>query len=112
MKDNPYGTQKEKKRSTLFGDFKKSNVFDTNYNKSERVKTETRIPRMHYTSDLFTTQNNSFKTFLNEREELPRLSILDNYKQIMRIMTNSYVNQNENARKYLNVDPKNASADY
>lgn len=60
---------------------------------------------MHYTKDLYQTEVNSFRTFLNNQEELPRLSILDNYKQIMRIMTNSYVKSQENEKKYSNMDP-------
>jgi len=60
---------------------------------------------MHYTKDLYQTEVNQFRTFLNNQEELPRLSILDNYKQIMRIMTNSYVKSQENEKKYSNMDP-------
>ena len=37
------------------------------------------------------TENNSYSIFLQENEELPRLSILDNYKSVNRIMTSSYL---------------------
>lgn len=39
---------------------------------------------------------------MNDKGELPRLSILDNYKQIMRIMTNSYIKGNEYQQKFGN----------
>jgi hypothetical protein len=45
---------------------------------------------------------NSYSTFLGDKGELPRLSILDNYKQIMRIMTNSYLKGNEYSEKFGN----------
>ena len=45
---------------------------------------------------------NGYQTFLNEKGELPRLSILDNYKQIMRIMTNSYIKGSEYQNKFKN----------
>lgn len=45
------------------------------------------------------------------RDELPRLSILDNYKQIMRIMTNSYIKSFDAERKFKNCDPKSAAKD-
>ena len=66
---------------------------------------------MHTTNDTHATDVNRYKTFLNEREELPRLSILDNYKQIMRIMTSSYVKSFDLERKFKNVDPKSVSKD-
>ncbi len=40
--------------------------------------------------------------FLNDPEELPRLSILDNYKQIMRIMTTQYLKSGEEEKKFRN----------
>ena len=33
----------------------------------------------------------SYNTFLTDKEELPRLSILTNYNNIMRIMTKNYI---------------------
>lgn len=45
---------------------------------------------------------NGYATFLNEKSELPRLSILDNYKQIMRIMTNSFNKGREYQNKFKN----------
>jgi hypothetical protein len=45
---------------------------------------------------------NKYANFLNDKTELPRLSILDNYKQIMRIMTTSYIKGNEYQQKFGN----------
>lgn len=39
---------------------------------------------------------------MNDKSELPRLSILDNYNQITRIMTNSYIKGNEYQNKFKN----------
>ena len=50
--------------------------------------------------DSFMGEKNEFKNFLQERTDLPRLSILDNYKQIKRIMTSSYLKSFENDKKY------------
>lgn len=66
---------------------------------------------MHTTADKYQVEQNNYKTFLSDREELPRLSILDNYKQIMRIMTNSYIKSADAERKFKNVDPKSAAKD-
>jgi hypothetical protein len=52
-----------------------------------------------------------YKTFLSDQEEMPRLSILDNYKQIMRIMTNSYVKSFEEEKKFRNRDAKDIEKD-
>ena len=43
--------------------------------------------RLRQTNAKYENNSNGYSTFLNEKAELPRLSILDNYKQIMRIMT-------------------------
>ena len=88
MKDNPYTKEKEVKPTNLYGDFRKSYVFDNTFGSDNTLgtralteaQTTSRIPRMHYTKDLYQVEANQFRTFLNEREELPRLSILDNYK--------------------------------
>jgi len=48
---------------------------------------------------------------LNDRQELPRLSILDNYRQIMRIMTNSYIKGPEYYNKFKNRLEKDMAND-
>ena len=45
-------------------------------------------------------ENNKFSNFLQEKAEQPRLSILDNYKQIMRIMTASYIRSADEEKKF------------
>ena len=60
--------------------FGNENTFGNRGRAKSEAQTTSRIPRMHYTNDLFQVDVNQFRTFLNEREELPRLSILDNYK--------------------------------
>jgi hypothetical protein len=57
---------------------------------------------MRNTNSKFENQMNGYNTFLNDKSELPRLSILDNYKQIMRIMTNSYIKGSEYQNKFKN----------
>ena len=54
---------------------------------------------------------NQYGSFLNDKSELPRLSILDNYKQIMRIMTNSYIKGGEYANKFQNRMKKDNAND-
>ena len=54
--------------------------------------------------DSFICEKNEFKNFLLEETDLPRLSILDNYKQIKRIMTKNYIKSFENEKKYKFID--------
>ena len=60
------------------------------------------LSRLRNTNDKFENSYNGYQTFLNDKSELPRLSILDNYKQIMRIMTKSYIKGNEYQNKFKN----------
>jgi hypothetical protein len=63
------------------------------------------------TGDKFYGEKHAFRTFLGEQEDLPRLSILENHRQIMRIMTNSYIKGIEQERKYRNRDAKDLHKD-
>lgn len=69
-------------------DFKKSYIHNNGVY-SDKVGVSERASRatLHTTGDKFQTEINDYKLFLAEQDELPRLSILDNYKQITRIMT-------------------------
>ena len=58
--------------------------------------------RLRSTNSQYENNRNAFATFLSEKGELPRLSILDNYKQIMRIMNNSYIKGSEYQNKFKN----------
>lgn len=55
---------------------------------------------MRMTGDKFMTSTNAFTTFLTDKEDLPRLSILQNYDQIMRIMNSTYMRGVELEKKY------------
>ena len=63
---------------------------------------QTAPTRLRQTNSKYENSTNGYSTFLNEKAELPRLSILDNYKQIMRIMTNSYIKGGEYQNKFKN----------
>ena len=58
------------------------------------------------TGDRYMGESNQFRHYLGDQEDLPRLSILENHKQIMRIMTNSYMKGIEQQHKYRNADAK------
>jgi len=77
-----------KSRFISGGDFKKS-LIHTNgcYSDKAGVSERSSLARLHNTGDKFQTEINDYKLFLQDPDELPRLSILDNYKQITRIMT-------------------------
>lgn len=58
--------------------------------------------RTRQTGQQYEGNKNKFGTFLNDKGELPRLSILDNYKQIMRIMNHTKKVGDEQAIKFKN----------
>eukprot|EP00352_Strombidinopsis_acuminata_P000382 CAMPEP_0176348228 /NCGR_PEP_ID=MMETSP0126-20121128/7694_1 /TAXON_ID=141414 ORGANISM="Strombidinopsis acuminatum, Strain SPMC142" /NCGR_SAMPLE_ID=MMETSP0126 /ASSEMBLY_ACC=CAM_ASM_000229 /LENGTH=167 /DNA_ID=CAMNT_0017696887 /DNA_START=531 /DNA_END=1034 /DNA_ORIENTATION=- len=107
------------KDKRLAGDFKNSFVYDNrptnDWTKkgSDRRKPASTMQRttLRTTADSFITSKNNYKTFLDDQEELPRLSILDNYRQIMRIMTNSYIEGLKLEKKYRNRDAKDIMQD-
>lgn len=64
----------------------------------------------------YMSESNQYNIFLKGKTEQPRLSILDNYKQIMRIMTASYIRSADEEkkfrdRKHNNEDDKNLDFD-
>ena len=61
--------------------------------------------------DSFLATAHTFDTFMGEREDLPRLSILSNYEQIMRIMTTNYMKKMELEHRYRNRDKKDLNTD-
>lgn len=77
-----------KSRFTSGQDFKRSYIFNNAVGSDKKGVSE-RANRavLHTTGDKYQTEINDYKLFLNDPEELPRLSILDNYRQITRIMT-------------------------
>ena len=48
--------------------------------KSTNVASSTKSTRMRNTNEKFENSMNAYQTFLSDKSELPRLSILDNYK--------------------------------
>eukprot|EP00347_Sterkiella_histriomuscorum_P017613 403348668 len=85
------------KRKMVAGVFRQS-YYNDNYGKSMSQS------RLRKSNDSFIGQSNNFRTFLQEKQELPRLSILQNYTQIMRIMTQNYIKSVEYDQKYKNRD--------
>jgi hypothetical protein len=50
----------------------------------------------------FINSHNGFETFLRKKDEIPRLSILENYKQISRIMRNSFLKAKDIEQRFKN----------
>ena len=63
------------------------------------------------TDDAYLATAHTFDTFMGEREDLPRLSILSNYEQIMKIMHANYVKSKELDVKYKNRSKNDVSTD-
>lgn len=63
------------------------------------------------TGDRFISEKNAFATFMKDPEDWPRLSILENYRQIKTIMTKSYMKGLEFEQKYRNRDQKDCMRD-
>ena len=91
--------KEQKKKDMLAGDFKPAYL--NNKIKGVARKNE----------DSFLATAHTFDTFMGEREDLPRLSILSNYEQIMRIMTTNYMKSKELDQRYRNVDKNNLKDD-
>lgn len=92
-----------KSRYISGADFKKS-LIHTNgcYSDKQGVSERSSFARLHNTGDKFQTEINDYKLFLQDADELPRLSILDNYKQITRIMTSQYIKSGDEEKKFRN----------
>ena len=71
-------------------------------------KSSTRLRR---SGDSFFSSHVNFSTFLNDREQMPRLSILENYGQIMRIMTQNYIKSVEFEKRYHHIDKQEVKGD-
>jgi hypothetical protein len=76
----------------LGGEFKRSFIYKNGvHSDKQSVAAYASRASIHTTGDKFQSDNNDYSLFLDDPEELPRLSILDNYKQISRIMTQQYM---------------------
>jgi hypothetical protein len=88
-----------KKKERLAGDFKPAFL-------------NNKVPGIaRKNEDSFLATAHTFDTFMGEREDLPRLSILSNYEQIMRIMTTNYMKRMELDHRYRNRDKKDLGVD-
>ncbi len=87
------------------GEFRASYYHDNN------SKDKNSQARLRKSGDSFINTHNNFGTFLHDREELPRLSILQNYQQITRIMTSNYIKSVEFDKKYRNRDHQDVMGD-
>lgn len=96
----------ESKSKRIEGDFLPSYTND-------KLKTEIkRISQSQFrTSDsrvsrggLKAMNETSYSTFLKEKEDLPRLSILTNYQQIMRIMTKNFMRSPDLQKRFSTND--------
>jgi hypothetical protein len=94
MYKNPFGYSKYIQK-----DYKKQQsakilhgTFLPTSNKPPRLISSKQLRTKNVDTDKYLADSNDFKSFLkDEQKELPRLSILENYKQITRIMTASYI---------------------
>jgi hypothetical protein len=48
------------------------------------------------------TSKNEFKTFLNKDDELPRLAVLQRFKDINRVMTDNFLKQKREEASFKN----------
>ena len=93
----------ESKDAFKGGEFKKSFIHNNAcYSDKPGVSERSSFTRLHTTGDKYLTEINDYKLFLGDPDELPRLSILDNYKQITRIMTSQYIKSSEEEKKFRN----------
>ena len=65
------------------------------------------IPTTRSPNDIICSTNvinsaNGFATFLHKEDEIPRLSVLENYKQISRIMRNSFLKAKDIEQRFKN----------
>lgn len=112
----------QSKKKYVGGEFKKSFHYDNatgvDWNKSTRERKaqsfhtdQLKRNTLRSTADNFMSGSNGYKTFLADVEELPRLSILDNYKRIKQIMNANYVKGISVEKKYRNRTKQDLEAD-
>lgn len=110
------------KKKFVGGEFKKSFHYDNatvmDWNKATQARKaqfhrtdQLKRNTLRSTADNFMSGANGYKTFLADMEELPRLSILDNYKRIKQIMNANYVKGISVEKKYRNRTKQDLDAD-
>ena len=103
----------EHKRNILGGEFRCSKAFDNSLGPdwvqakhkdrmSQDARNTMKRKTLMNTGDAFITGGNKFEHNLQDFDEMPRLSILNNYKRIKQIMNKNYVKGFEIEQKYAN----------
>ena len=79
-------------------------IEDENLNKTVQAKfvPNTKNPAHIKNMSGYINSKNGFETFLKKKDEIPRLSILENYKQISRIMRNSFLKAKDLEQRFKN----------
>jgi hypothetical protein len=83
----------EDHKDSKFGDSKHGNA---------RFVPNSRSPNQLNKTTCFINSTNGFETFLKRQDEIPRLSILENYRQISKIMRNSFLKAKDIEQRFKN----------
>ena len=83
----------EDHKDSKFGDSKHGN---------QRFVPNSRSPNQLNKTTCFINSTNGFETFLRRQDEIPRLSILENYRQISKIMRNSFLKAKDIEQRFKN----------
>ena len=122
MHENEYNLERQVKleqfietKSKMVGpNFNPSTNFDNkegiDWNKKGHRNRKTELEKqrqfkgttLRNTADRFVGSENKFNTFLNDIEQLPRLSILDNYRLIKKKMNANFIKGFDVEKKYRN----------
>ena len=106
------------KQGMVAGDFKRANQFDNSLGNDWSVRdTKEMIVKkkqkdgykrttLRNTADSFIQGSNAYVSNLQKIDDLPRLSILENYKSIKKIMNTNYIKGREQEKKFRNRTSK------
>lgn len=90
----------ENKDKRLYGDFRHSYTNERTKMHLKLVEAEDIRAIINRSPAVKTIEETTYSTYLNDKEDLPKLSILTNYHQIMRIMNKSYVKNPDLVRHF------------
>lgn len=111
------------KSKILSGDFRCSKAFDNNagidWSKKTHGERQTGTIKnagmkrntLMTTGDAFICGGNRYESHLSDFDEMPRLSILNNYKRIKQIMNTNYVKGSAIEQKYRNRTKQDSDQD-
>ena len=131
MHENDYNLSKqakitdmvETKKNFLHGEFKKSNQFDNSLGndwtirdtkqmiKTKKGQSDFKRNTLRSTADQFMTNGVRYNSQMQNIDDLPRLSILENYKSIKKIMNQNYIKGRDQEKKFRNRTKKDNEAD-